>query len=302
MQLSLGPILYYWPRQQVADFYQQAMDSPADIVYVGETVCPKRRELRPPDWLELAAPLAEAGKQVVLSTLALIESRADLSTLRRLCDHSGCLMEANDMAAAEMLSERKLPFVAGPSINIYNARSLSILHRSGMVRWVMPVELNRHSLRGILEEVDRLGLSEQIETEVFCHGHLPLAYSARCFTARARNLPKDDCQLSCLDYPDGLALHTRDNQILFNLNGIQTQSGRVYNLLPELREMEEMGVNIARISPRAAGTFSVLEQFDQVRRGAVAPTSLIASDTGDGEWCNGYWYGNPGMEILAEDA
>ncbi|WP_461482248.1 U32 family peptidase [Porticoccus sp.] len=302
MQLSLGPILYYWPRQRIDDFYQQALHSPADIVYLGETVCPKRRELRPQDWLELAVSLAEAGKQLVLSTLALIESRADLATLRKLCEHSGCLMEANDMAAVELLSERRLPFVAGPAINIYNARSLRQLHRAGLMRWVMPVELNRETLRDILEELRQLGIGEQLETEVFCHGHLPLAYSARCFTARALNLAKDDCRLSCLDYPDGLPLYTRDNRILFNLNGIQTQSGRVYNLLPAYRELEEMGVDILRISPAASGTFETLAQFDRARNGATAPPPLIASDRPDEEFCNGYWYGNPGMDSFAGES
>jgi len=301
MKLSLGPILFYWPRQQVEDFYREAHNSPADIIYLGETVCPKRRELRAQEWLELAAPLAEAGKQVVLSTLALIESRADLSTLRKLCDNSGCLMEANDMAAVELLSERGLPFVAGPSINLYNSGSLRVLQRAGMMRWVMPVELNRHTLADILKEIRQLGLTGKIETEVFSHGHLPLAYSARCFTARARNLPKDDCRLSCLDYPDGLPLRTRDNQILFNLNGIQTQSGRVYDLLPAYREMAAMGVDVLRISPAAADTFTTLSRFDQVRAGATAPAQPLASDWQTEEACNGYWYGKPGMEILSED-
>lgn len=41
------------------------------------------------------------------------------------------------------------------------------------------------------------------EVELFAYGHLPLAYSARCFTARAENLPKDDCQFVCLNYPEG---------------------------------------------------------------------------------------------------
>ncbi|KKK63029.1 hypothetical protein LCGC14_2998420 [marine sediment metagenome] len=122
MKLSLGPILYYWPHQKVADFYQQAIQSPADIIYLGETICSKRQELRTPDWLELASALLESGKEVVLSTLALIEARSELSSLRKICDNSGCLIEANDIAAVELLSEKKLPFVAGTSINIYNAQ------------------------------------------------------------------------------------------------------------------------------------------------------------------------------------
>ncbi|MBQ0806386.1 MAG: U32 family peptidase [Porticoccus sp.] len=296
MKLSLGPILYYWPHQKVADFYQQAIQSPADIIYLGETICSKRQELRTPDWLELAAALLESGKEVVLSTLALIEARSELSSLRKICDNSGCLIEANDIAAVELLSEKKLPFVAGTSINIYNAHTLQILHKAGLQRWVMPVELNRTTLKNILSDAQKMGFLDKIETEIFSYGRLPLAYSARCFTARAKDLQKDDCQLKCIEYPDGIPLHTQENQSLFTINGIQTQSGQIYNLLDEYSAMAEIGVDIMRVSPKSTGTFEVLEQFSQAILGETISAQLIASDVKNNEYCNGYWFGQPGMD------
>ena len=299
MKLSLGPILYYWPQQKIADFYQQAMDSNVDIVYLGEAVCSKRQELRTPDWLMLAAELAESGKEVVLSTLALIEARSELSSLKKICDNSGCLVEANDMAAVELLSEKKLPFVAGTPINIYNAHTLQVLHKVGLQRWVMPVELNRTTLGNILVNAKKMGFADSIETEVFSYGRLPLAYSARCFTARAKGLPKDNCQLKCLEYADGIPLHTQENQSLFTINGVQTQSGKIYNLLEECSDMNDIGVDVVRISPttNSIRTFSVLEQFTQAICGEKISAQLIASDSQNMEFCNGYWYGKPGMEI-----
>lgn len=296
MKLSLGPILYYWPHQKVADFYQQAIQSPADIIYLGETICSKRQELRTPDWLELAAALLESGKEVVLSTLALIEARSELASLRKICDNSGCLIEANDIAAVELLSEKKLPFVAGTSINIYNARTLQILHKAGLQRWVMPVELNRTTLKNILTDAKKMGFLDKIETEIFSYGRLPLAYSARCFTARAKDLQKDDCQLKCIEYPDGIPLHTQENQSLFTINGIQTQSGQIYNLLDEYSTMAEIGVDIMRVSPKNTGTFEVVEQFNRAIHGDGVTAQLIASDLNNEEFCNGYWYGLPGMD------
>lgn len=75
--ISLGPLLYYWPRQHTLDFYAKVAASPVDIVYVGETVCSRRHELRTDDWLALAAMLRDAGKSVVLSTRTLIETSAE---------------------------------------------------------------------------------------------------------------------------------------------------------------------------------------------------------------------------------
>ena len=46
MKISLGPILYYWTRQSVLDFYEQVVNWPADIVYLGEVVCSRRHEMR----------------------------------------------------------------------------------------------------------------------------------------------------------------------------------------------------------------------------------------------------------------
>ena len=43
-------------------------------------------------------------------------------------------------------------------------------------------------------------------TEAWAFGRLPLAFSARCFTARHHHLNKDDCGFRCLEDPDGLLL------------------------------------------------------------------------------------------------
>ena len=78
MKTSLGAIQYYWSKAQVEQFYQQALTSHAEIVYLGEAVCSKRRELKSKGWLELAKMLAASGKQVVLSTMTLIEAPSEL--------------------------------------------------------------------------------------------------------------------------------------------------------------------------------------------------------------------------------
>lgn len=76
-RISVGPLLYYWPRQHTLAFYAELADSPADILYIGETVCSRRHELRADDWLDLARDLAATGKEVVLSGRTLIETGAE---------------------------------------------------------------------------------------------------------------------------------------------------------------------------------------------------------------------------------
>jgi collagenase-like PrtC family protease len=296
LKLALGPILYFWPRDAVFEFYDRMAGMPLDIVYLGETVCSKRRELRLDDWLEIARHLSQQGKQVVLSTLTLLEAESELSLLRRICSNDSYLVEANDMAAVQVLTEQGLPFVAGPFINIYNASTLHALMRQKLRRWVMPVELSKATLAGILNEIRASSPLQMPETEVFSYGRLPLAYSARCFSARASNLAKDDCQFVCARHAHGMLLHSQESQRLFTLNGIQTQSADVQNLADELPAMRDMGVDIVRLSPQLHEMEAIIRQFDAVRRHGVTASIQVKHS------CNGYWFQRPGMEKVSRES
>jgi len=241
MKFSLGANQYYWPKQKTADFYQQAAQSNADIIYLGETVCSKRRELRQPQWLELARELAKSNKQVVLSTMALLEAPSEVSLLKKYCDNGEFIIEANDVGAIELCHQNKVEFVCGQAINAYNSPALKSLLKLGMQRWVTPVELSKDLISAILTEMDGFNLRDKFEVETQAYGHLPLAYSARCFTARSENRSKDDCELCCIKYPSGRTADSQDDKQLFVLNGIQTMSGYCYDLRNDLASIE--GVN-----------------------------------------------------------
>lgn len=295
LKLALGPVLTYWPRATMFEFYQQVAEGPADIVYIGETVCSRRHELKLSDWLDVAELLAGAGKQVVMSTQALIEANTELATLRKITANGRYLVEANDFGAVHSLPPAT-PFVAGPHLNLYNGPALAMLAELGATRWVPPLEMGRAQLADVLRDGPA-----GIETEVFAHGRMPLAFSARCFTARNRNLPKDDCQFSCMEHPDGLLLRTREQKPFLVLNGTQTQSSSVYCLIGELAQLSQAGVDIIRISPQANGTGQVLDIYDQARRGLLTADEarLRLAPLLPGEACNGYWHGVPGMDQVA---
>ena len=298
MKIALGPLLYYWQRDAVLRFYDTVATSAADIVYLGETVCSRRHELRLADWLQIAARLQEAGKQVVLSTQVLIESGADVTMLHKIAANGAFTVEANDMGAVHCLNG-KVPFVAGPHLNIYNVPTLQWMAGLGAQRWVMPLEMSRDDLT-LMQQ----GRPDGLQTEVFAYGRMPLAFSARCFTARHRNLPKDDCQFACMEHPDGLMMRTRENEGFLVLNGTQTQSARVYNLLPELAALRSLGVDVVRVSPQATQTYDVLELYQSVltdANAAPAAQARLVSLMPD-EGCNGYWYGKPGLEQCTPEA
>ena len=258
MKLSIGPIQYFWERQRVLDFYRQVANSAAEIIYLGEVICSKRRLLKQEDWLAIGNELRQDGKEVILSSLTLLEAASETSSLRKLCQNESFMVEANDISAVQLLSAAGKTFVTGPSVNIYNGRSLQLLAAKGLKRWVLPVELGVDTLRDLQAE-----RPEGLETEVFAFGRLPLAYSARCYTARSHNLPKDDCQFKCIEYPDGRMLATQENQEFLVLNGIQTQSALTHHVLSQIPELEALGVDVLRISPQYEATMRIIEIFHE---------------------------------------
>ncbi|WP_312122601.1 U32 family peptidase [Kosakonia cowanii] len=292
MKYSLGPVLYYWSKETLEDFYQQAANSRADVVYLGEAVCSKRRATKVGDWLVMAKALADSGKQVVISTLALVQASSELNELKRYVDNGEFLLEASDLGVVNLCAERKLPFVAGHALNCYNAVTLRLLLKQGMVRWCMPVELSRDWLVNLLDQCDTLGIRQQFEVEVLSYGHLPLAYSARCFTARSENRAKDECETCCIKYPTGRSMRSQEDQQVFVLNGIQTMSGYVYNLGNELTSMQGL-VDVVRLSPMGSETFAMLEAFKGNETGG-APLPLASNSD-----CNGYWRRLPGLMLEA---
>ncbi|MGD9942360.1 MAG: U32 family peptidase [Burkholderiaceae bacterium] len=301
IRLTVGPVLYYWPRKTLIDFYADMADSPADTIVLGEVVCSRRHEMKREDWMALARELASCGKEVVLATQALLESESDLRDARRIAAQDEFLVEAGDASALRLLAGR--PFVLGPHINVYSRPALDEHAALGAIRWVPPVELGLEAI-GVINPpaspaVGGPGSDIPIATEVFAFGRLPLAFSARCFTARHYRLSKDQCGFRCIEHPDGLLLATGERAPFLTLNGIQTQSAAQHCLIGDAAALREAGAGRVRLSPVAHGFRDVLACFERVfNHGADVEQARaeLAAMSLPGGLVDGFAHRRPGLE------
>ena len=307
--LSVGPLQYWWPRARVLDFYADVADSPAQTVVLGEVVCSRRNEFKTEDWIDLARDLRLAGKQVVLATQPLVMSEAELRTLRRIAEQDEFAVEAGDAAALQVLARAQAerparrPFVLGPHINIYSRAALVEHAGLGAARWVAPLELALDAVARINPADDPVrGLTGPIDTEVFAFGRMPLAFSARCFTARHHRMGKDACDFRCRDDADGLLLKSDDGQPFLVLNGVQTQSASMHCLLGDAAALRGAGVASLRLSPCSQGFGRVLRLFDEwlAERVSAADARAEMLTLGlPGALVNGFAHRRAGMQAIA---
>ena len=86
-------------------------------------------------------------------------------------------------------------------------------------------------------------------------------------------------------------MNSREGERVFMLNGIQTMSGYQYNLINEVQEMAQLGVDIVRVSADSEQAFTQLSAFkNQLIENKRYPLDNV-------EECNGYWHKIPGMSI-----
>lgn len=300
MKIAVGPLLFGWPETRIREFYLEiAEQTEADIFYLGEVVCSKRSISGVPWQIGLARELQQRGKEAVLSTLAMPTTEAELQSIRDIADAAsdmGLSIEANDISAVAIASERGVKFVAGPHLNIYSSGTLRHLCRQGAKRMVLPLEWPASDIPALIQD-DSIQESG-VEVEYFAHGHLPLTFSARCYAARAHGLNKSDCRHVCFMNPDGIEMNTLDAQEFATINGTQVMSYRPFSALGQLGSLANYGVRILRISPQMEGTAQVIRKFRAVADGRQKADEALqelagAESVGDA-FCNGYYYGKQG--------
>jgi collagenase-like PrtC family protease len=292
--LTLGPVFFHWPENRLKDFYRRIADeAPVERVHLGEVVCGKRMPFSDPVWPELIERLEQAGKEVVLSTLAAPTTSRERRAVADLCA-DGRLVEINDITALPARTGR--PFVAGPFLNIYNGAAAQFLIRRGASTICPPVELSLVHVGAIAQACP------ETEFELFAFGRLPLALSGRCYHARLHGLHKDSCQFTCEQDPDGLRVDTLDDQSFLAINGVQTLSAQVHAVLPDSPEIAARKIRRLRLSPQTCDMVAVARIYRSLAEGNQEPDrarALLSDLDLPGTLVDGYAHGRPGAQSLA---
>jgi collagenase-like PrtC family protease len=295
MKIAVGPLLFGWPESKISEFYMAlAGQAEADIFYLGEVVCSKRSISGVPWQVRLAESLQQSGKEIVLSTLAMPTTEAELQSIRDIvtaASEMGLTVEANDLSAVAIASEHGINFVAGPHLNLYSHGTVQHLRKQGAARIVLPLELPASEIPMVVGDIG-------VQVEYFAHGHLPLTFSARCYAARAHGLSKQDCRHVCFMNPDGIEMDTLDAHEFATINGTQVMSYQPFSTLDHISDLADYGVGVLRISPQSEGTAEVIQQFRAVIAGKTTSGEALQALAGaravSDAFCNGYYYGKQG--------
>ncbi|WP_414832812.1 ubiquinone anaerobic biosynthesis protein UbiV [Afifella sp. YEN Y35] len=295
--LTLGPVLFNWPVEKWADFYARIADeAPVDRVCLGEVVCSKRLPFYNDVISEAVERLEAAGKEVVVSSLALITLPRERKAGAGLAKDEEHVIEVNDLTMLRYLEPgRKI--AVGPLVNVYNEGTLSWLAGRGAKHVCLPPELPIASV----ESLAKAGSALDLDTEVWAFGRVPLAISGRCYHARIHKVSKDSCQFVCGLDADGLPVKTLDGGDFLAINGVQTLSFAYGSALGELDILMQAGVNSFRLSPHDCDMVAVAELYrqrlDRKISGDEAQAKLAAL-LPEAEFANGFLFGDYGAEMV----
>lgn len=263
MKLTLGPNLFNWQPDVWRDFYFRIADEAAvDTVAVGEVVCSKRMPFFDEHLPAVIERLTLAGKQVLVSSLALITLERERRRTEELALDGGLMVEANDMTCMAHLAGRS--HAIGPFVNVYNEGTALWLAAQGARSICLPPELPLNSVAAIA------AAAPQVAIEVFAFGRAPLAISARCYHARLHKLSKDNCRFVCAADMDGLPVSTLDDERFLVVNGVQTLAHMCTNLIADTGDLARAGVASLRLSPQHCDMVEVARCFRDVLDGRTS--------------------------------
>ena len=286
---ALGPLLYPWNATQIKELYQDAANcSLISRVYLGEIVCAKRSPLLAKYLPKIIDELQAAGKQIIFSTPILHndeESHQSMLSNIALARQYQYPVEINDLAGLKHATG--LEIIIGPYINTYNQASLAVFARNGAQRICPPFEVNR----GVIADLAVFGLP--LEVNIF--GRIALSISSRCFIAHNLNIERDNCKLACFKHSAGFNAGS-EQQELFNLNGMQVQSAKIYNLIKEIPDLQSIAVHNFRINPTPEFSLNQISALITAQLSST-PDSFLTEQQNQ-LFANGFYHNQEGYKFI----
>lgn len=293
MDLTVGPNPFFWSADSVRGFHARLAQAPVARVAVGEWVCSKRLPFWQDEIPQAVETLRAAGKEVAISSLALITLPRERRQTAELAE-AGLPVEVNDLSAL-----RHIPagaeFWVGPVVNVYNEGTLEWLARRGATRICLPPELPLASVARLAQA----GQAAGVAVEVWGHGRAPLAISGRCYHARLHDRAKDSCQFVCAEDPDGRAVDTLDGQPFLTVNGVQTLGRAVTTVAGQIEALRAAGVASLRLSPHVGDFNAVAAAYAGALRGEGGLSERLAALMPGAAFCDGFLAARPGAERVA---
>ncbi|MBZ4021808.1 U32 family peptidase [Rhodobacter sp. TJ_12] len=293
MDLTVGSNLFFWTADATRKFYADLAQAPVSRVVVGEVVCSKRLPFWEAEIPTALATLQEAGKDVAISTLGLVTLKRERNQTDDIFG-MGVPVEINDITALKHLPENT-PFWVGPLVNVYNEGTVAYLARRGATRICLPPELPLASIATLA----KAGKEAGVKIEVWGHGRLPLAISARCYHARLNDRAKDNCQFICGEDLDGREVDTLDGQAFLSVNGVQTLSAATGCAAYHTEALREAGVDSLRLSPQTGDFNALCAGYADRIAGNISPEALVAQllpEAPGGRFADGFFTGPSGSD------
>lgn len=293
MELTVGPNQFFWSADRWAASYQELATAPVERVVLGELVCSKRLPFYQDRIPDAITCLQDAGKEVHLTSLALVTLKRERKLTSQLAD-MGVTVEINDLTALAYLPEGAR-FSVGPLVNVYNEGTFEWLAQRGATRICLPPELPLSSVQTLAELGQKLGVA----VEVWGHGRLPLAISGRCYHARMHGRTKDNCQFACEDDPDGLEVKTLEDQPFLAMNGVQTLSDSHACMVHQIDALTNAGVSALRLSPQSQGFADLCRLYRDLldhKQDPATVTQALFNLSDDVRFSDGFLTGKSGVD------
>jgi collagenase-like PrtC family protease/predicted lipid carrier protein YhbT len=263
-----------------------------DYVYLGETACPDRSCFSPDFLGRLSDELTRAGKEVYASSLILVRDEEQHGLFKNFARQ---IQRIEINSPAFLGFARCYPTVIGMFLNVCNSATANILAKHKVERIVLPPELGFQSVASIAKMCTAA-------TELVVHGHIPIAISGTCQTARSLGRNGDGCGRLCQYYPEGMVLEAGD-QPLFRIEGPQTLSASTYCLVEYLPQLEKAGVDTVRILPQYEHTDRIVCIYRDVleHRRSYKDALEELKAVSPGGLCNGWFLGKAGWIYESSD-